>query len=441
MRIDDTDPDELDDDLDDDGRPRSGPGSRRRKLAVLAGVALVIAGGVAGTVALTGSDEPAADVSSSTTIESSDEPAPGDDKPVVDVGPNPNGFPDYGSDYMGPALELMYQRTTDAGIRLTLQNSGDWQNFAPVGEGRVIDPGFGGGVIEVAETVVGIAPPDMPPGTGSEVGWTPPAWCSPIGGFRLTMLFQDAIGVSNGSRYDEPRDGVSVTLFSSGYAEGVPFRALVLNVADDVVSATATWEDDATDTAIPANGWVVLATPGQASGKFDIVLQTAEGERAIPWDELPQDGDLTWQKDCSPPPPELPQPGEQPDDADAAEADVRANFIALFDRDAVFEERAEQLLDDTTGVQDALDQLAAGGFADAAQTSARTMTDLVFVSPDEAWFRYDLETVFADFPSRFGIAYLIDGEWRIARAVICQDFALAGVYCNPPVNDIYPAQG
>ena len=171
------------------------------------------------------------------------------------------------------------------------------------------------------------------------------------------------------------------------------------------------------------------------------MLQTAAGERTIPWDELPQDGDLTWQKDCSPPPPELPQPGEQPEDAEAAEAEIRANFIALFDRDAVFEDRAEQLLDDTTGLQDALDQLEAGGFADAAQTSSRTMTDLVFVSPDEAWFGYDLETVFSDFPSRFGIAYLIDGQWRIARAVICQDFALAGVYCNPPVNDIYPAVG
>lgn len=435
MRIADTDPDELDDDLDDDGRPRSGPGSRRRKLLVLAGAAVVIAGGVAGAVALTGDDDRVAD-RATTTIDSSDVTAPEIDKPDVEVGPDPNGFPDYGSDYMGPALELMYQRTTDAGIRLTLQNSGDWQNFA--GDGRVIEAGFD---VAVAVTAVGIAPPDMPPGTGSEVGWTPPAWCNPIGGFRLTMLFQDAVGVSNGSRYGEPRDGLSATLFSSGYAEGVPFRALVLNVADDVTSATATWEDDATDTAIPANGWVVLATPGQASGKFDIVLQTAVGERTIPWNELPQDGDLAWQKDCSPPPPELPDPGEQPDDAAAAEAEIRANFIALFDRDVAFGDEAEQLLDDTTGVQDALDQLEAGGFADAAQTSSRTMTDLVFVSPDEAWFRYDLETVFADFPSRFGIAYLIDGQWRIARAVICQDLALAGAYCNPPVNDIYPAVG
>ena len=28
------------------------------------------------------------------------------------------------------------------------------------------------------------------------------------------------------------------------------------------------------------------------------------------------------------------------------------------------------------------------------------------------------ETQFGDFPDRFGIAYLIDSEWRFARAVV-----------------------
>lgn len=414
MRISDIDPDEL----DDDSRPQ------RRKVAVVA-AAVVALGGVIGAVALIGGDDEATTSDSSTTIESSDAT-----DPVIDPGfnevPAPDGFPDYGSDYMGPELETMFQRTTDAGIRLTLQNSGDWQNFAM---GDV-----------VAETIA-IAPPDMPPGTGVDSGWVAPPWCTPIGGFRLTMTFKDAIGVSNGSRYAEPRGGLAATLFTSGYAEGAPFRALVLHVGDDVLNVSATWDDDATDTATPVNGWVVVATPGQPSGKFELVMQTDAGERVIPWNEIPQDGDLTWQKDCSPPPPELPAAGEQPDDAEAAEEEIRAIFDQLFDNSVAFEDKAEGLLDDTTGIQDALDEMRAGGFAEAAETALHTMTDFVFVSPTEAWFKYDLETIYGDFPNRFGIAYLIDGQWRIARAVVCQDLSLTGVPCNPPVFDIYPAVG
>lgn len=429
MRIADTDPDELDDNFDDDGRPLRGPGSRRRQLLMVAAAAVVIAGGVVTSLALSGEDDPAADVSKSTVIETSDTDGAGD-APIVEVVQNPDGFPDYGSDYMGPKLETMFQRTTDTGIRLVLQNSGDWQNFAFAEEG-----------FAVAETVVGVAVKVAPPGTGPRDGWTPPAWCNPIGGFRLTMLFKDAIGISNGSRYGEPRNGLAVTLFSSGYAEGFPFRALVLNVADDVISATATWEDDATDTAVPIGGWVVLATPGQSSGKFTLVLQTEAGEQTLAWDELPQDGDLEWQKDCSPPPPSLPPAGDQPDDPAAAEAEIRSNYELLYDREIAFEDKGEQLLDDTAGILEAIEQMQDGGFADVAETAVHTMTELVFVSPTEAWFTYDLETEFGGFANRFGIAYLIDGEWRFARAVMCQDLALTGVPCNPPANDIYPAVG
>jgi len=437
VRIADTDPDELEDDLDDDGRPRKGPGSRRRKWAVLAGAAVAIAGGITGVVALFGGDDPAAAPATSTTAAAADVTI-GPDVAPIDVGPDPNGFPDYGSDYMGPQLETLFQRTTDTGIQLTLQNSGDWQNF-----------GFaqGGGVVEATAVAIddsgaAIPVPVPPPGTstGTDQGWVPPAWCNPIGGFRLSMLYKEAVGIANGSRYSEPREGLAATLFTSGYAEGVPFRALALNVADDVISATATWDDDASDTATPSDGWVVLATPGVASGKFELVLQTEAGERTISWDEIPQDGDIEWQKDCTPPPPELPPAGEQPDDAQGAEAQIRANFEALFANDVPFEDKGDQLLDDTTGVQDAIEAMQAGGFGDAAQTSNHTMIDLVFVSPDEAWFRYDLETQFGLF-NRFGISYLIDGEWRIARAVICQDLALTGISCNPPVNDIYPFVG
>jgi hypothetical protein len=62
----------------------------------------------------------------------------------------------------------------------------------------------------------------------------------------------------------------------------------------------------------------------------------------------------------------------------------------------------------------------------------------VFTSPTEAWFRYDIETNVTNFTDRFGIAFQIDGVWVIARAVICQDLALAGAQCFPFVDQIQP---
>jgi hypothetical protein len=62
----------------------------------------------------------------------------------------------------------------------------------------------------------------------------------------------------------------------------------------------------------------------------------------------------------------------------------------------------------------------------------------VFTNPTEAWFRYDLETSSSFFADRFGIAYLIDGSWRISRRVICQDLALAASPCEPDSEPINP---
>ena len=42
------------------------------------------------------------------------------------------------------------------------------------------------------------------------------------------------------------------------------------------------------------------------------------------------------------------------------------------------------------------------------------------------------------FSQRYGTAHLIDGSWRISRAVICQDLALAGAPCEPDPGPIYP---
>lgn len=404
MRIDDTDPDEMD---DLDRRV-----SARVVLGVLAAVVLIGAAVVVVLMVRGGGDDATGGTTSTVAVPETVV----DDGPQVVGQPNvaPDGFPDYGSDYMGAKLELLFQRVTDAGVRVTLRNNGDWNNFAE-------------GIQAPVPTIAG------------QAGWAPAAWCSPIGGFRLAMSYKDAIGIANGSRYSEVRDGgMNVSLFSSGYAENVPFRVLVLQIADDVTQVTAKWADGAGDTAAPVNGVVVLASPGISGTKFDIVMQTAAAEKTVLFADLPREGDLAWQHACNPPPPELPPAGEQPLDAVAAEQEIRSSFDMLWDSDVAFADKGGQLLDDPTGVQVAIDTVFEGGLAAVAKAAIHSMNDLVFTSPTEAWFEYDISTTSGSFTGRFGIAYLLDGHWRFARAVICQDLALAGGQCEPYVDQIYP---
>ena len=418
MRIDDTDPDERDD-LDRKV-------SLRTWLGIVAAL-LVVGGVVAVLLQLRGGADDAAAPTTLLPIEPDTVPLLEPD--VVVVRPGDVVFPDFGSDYLGPQLELLFQRVTDTGIRVTLQDNGNW----------------GGGGFARLDVAPGVAVPAgdaiAPPDTvgGGSGGWVPAEWCTPNGGFRLAMSYKDSVGVANGSRYAGPRDGtLTASLYSSGYADAVPFRVLVLQVAADVTLASATWADGSIDSAVPTNGFVVLASPGASDVQFDISLQAPAGPAEFLYDDLPRDGDLGWQKSCTPPPPELPPAGEQPSDAPGSEQQIRDNFDLLWDPDVAFEDKGGQLLDDTTGVQEAVDAVFAGGFADVARTATHTIDKLVFTSPTEAWFEYSLKTSISDFSGRFGIAYLIDGQWRFSRAVICQDLSLAGSQCDPFVDQIYP---
>ena len=457
MRIDDTDPDELDE-------PQE-RGSRRKWWVIGAAVALIGAGVTTFVLTRGGDDDTTAPTTTVAATDSSPDTLP----PIVNTVPGEQSFPDYGSDYMGQKLTTLVQRVTDTGIRVTVQDTGDWNQF-PV-EGAVVnmDPTTGvvialngdstqtvtaSTAVAAGDTTAGgedvpaatlpsavpiIAPVPVPGPEPTIVGgWTPPSFCNPSGGIRVAMTYKDSIGVSNGSRYTEPRDGLNVIQYSSGYAEDNVFRVLVMQVGDDVLQVTAAWADGLADGAAAVNGWVVLASPGQPNTKFALTVTTATGDKEIPYEQLPREGDAAWQKACSPPPPELPPAGEQPKDPAAAEQQIRDNFDLLWDQEVAFEDKGADLLDDTTGVRDAIDQVFAGSFGEVAKTAVHTMNKVVFTSPTEAWFEYDIASANGNFTGRFGIAYLIDGHWRFARAVICQDLQLAGGQCEPYVDQIVP---
>ena len=253
------------------------------------------------------------------------------------------------------------------------------------------------------------------------------------------MRFRDSMGTSQGSWYSEPRNGLNPTLYSSGFAEGTPFRVLVVQVSADVTSVAVRFSDGAVDVAEPSKGWLALAVPGAQEGRFELTVEDSAGSRVVGWRDIAQVGDLTWQKECTPPPPALPPAGaEQPADAAAAEQIIRARFDLLWDQSTAREDKPDDLLDDWTGVTEAVESVFGGGFSDAARTAEHTITGFVFSSPTVAWFMYDVLTINADFTNRFGYATLIDGSWQLPRDVICQDLALAGVQCIPTSNTIQP---
>ena len=76
--------------------------------------------------------------------------------------------------------------------------------------------------------------------------------------------------------------------------------------------------------------------------------------------------------------------------------------------------------------------LLEGPSAEVAAGVTASVEVVVFTTPTEAWFRYDL--VAADGSSllvdRFGIAVQTGGVWKITRATICQDLRTAGGDCG-----------
>ena len=103
----------------------------------------------------------------------------------------------------------------------------------------------------------------------------------------------------------------------------------------------------------------------------------------------------------------------------------------LVDQSINSDQKPTDLLDDNTGVPDAVEQLHSGQYAEVAANATYSVDELVFTKPDEAWFRYTIKTSLGDFPDRFGIAVFDGSVWQTTRATICQDLALALAPCQP----------
>jgi len=311
--------------------------------------------------------------------------------------------------YAEPAQTLVFERALDDGTVIRVH--GQWWNEGDMYGGW---PGF--------------------------EGWEPAPWCQPTGNLRVAVAAPDSINVAWAPWYREAKDGLAVSTFATGYVEDVPRFGVVAQVGADVTSVTLT-TPSGTDTAVPvsseAGPVVVLLVPGPITDDLQLELERSSGtQTATPSDLMESWNSPEFRDACQPPPPALPEPGEQPADAAAAEATVRDSFAIVRAEDIA---ARLEVIDDASGIEAAWAAITAGQYAEVAASATFTIRDFVFSSPTEAWFRYDIESSAGTFTDRYGRAVLGgDGTWRITRDTVCQDLALAQAPCDPPGSVVLP---
>jgi hypothetical protein len=281
------------------------------------------------------------------------------------------------------------------------------------------------------------APWEQPP---YQSGWQPEPFCMANAELRVTLDSPDVVDVTSLGSY-AATETVQVERSVLGAADGRPLRILVVHHSAAGGSVTVEWSDGPSDTTELVDGLAVLVTEGGAdpwSPAYDLQLHGDTGMVTIGSAEIENRySQPEWREACVEPPPALPEPGEQPADPAAERAAIGAAFERLWSRDVPRDDK-QALLDDWTGVAEAIDAVDAGAYAEAAASAVHTIEELVFTSPTTAWFRYSIESSISDFFDRYGTGEFVDGSWRFPRALICQDLGLAGASCEPPVEPIYP---
>ena len=311
-------------------------------------------------------------------------------------------------DYRGPELPLLAERDTKSGYHLRIREF-SWQNMS----------------------VPGV----------SASGWKAPGWCFPTSQYRLSVTSDVVVGVLIGPEYSELNDGLAASAFSLGYADGAPTRVLVLQVGPGVNKASVVWGDGAKDSAEPTSGWVLLAAAGDPGVDFQLTLEGKDGSRTVKAADLPSGSSPAWQKACTETVAVLPPSGQQPSDPTAAESEIRRRFDRLWNAEVSFGAKGADLLDDITGVAATFALVRSDSYADTTAGAVHSMTQLVFTSPTEAWFTYDILGPATNFVNRFGVAHLVGRVWKFSRAVICQDLALSGARCVPESPAVVPPPG
>ena len=198
-------------------------------------------------------------------------------------------YGDMTSSYWVPTrMETLYERTTDSGIRIRLQGGQVWD------------------------------------GRWSEGDWTSAAWCSTNRDARITFDAADLVDVGGAGLYAELYRGVQAQVGEVGWADDRPVRYLVVQT-DVATEVAVNWGDGHADRAATVGGLAVLAVETDTANgdvwslPYTLELVEPTGTRTLTNVDLEYWNEPEYQAGCNPPPPGLPEPGEQPADPAAAQ--------------------------------------------------------------------------------------------------------------------------
>jgi hypothetical protein len=293
-----------------------------------------------------------------------------------------------------------------------------------------------------------------------------PPWCTATGGAAMTVIAPATVGQTSMpvTKAAHPDGGGQV--MTAGFIERAPLIGVLLQTPPEVALVRLIVAAVGFDEMKPVDGISALALelpanavegnvfdegfPGPIPGNAQATVEyeTATGERTsrridefnagLPiwndqrcWNQGPM---VPPDPDAPPPkPPPLPPAGPQPDDPAAARRDVENALTTLFT--APMEEGRQffDYIDDASGLDVNIGprEGAEQRFIDLLEDSEVTMVELVFISPVESFFYYNLDSsVGGQVVNRLGRARFVDGAWKITRGTFCQELATVGGFCG-----------
>jgi hypothetical protein len=291
-----------------------------------------------------------------------------------------------------------------------------------------------------------------------------PAFCKVVDQVNVFAITAEAV-LQGGMPVTEapPPEPTALPLWSG---IGGDVIGVMMQVSDDVTIVRMAQPGQAVDEMEPVDGIVVLAIEAELDeqdprrvedfGMPDLrgVVVTVHHRdgRTVRASTDPNQGPPVWvgDPDCFPeeaplPPPgtidpennpftvKLPPPGvAQPEDPGAAQAQIEAAFAALY---APGNPAADVLayVDDPFAMREMFAEARASDMWDASglDRTAATIEAIVFLTPVEAAFEYELHGPAIDQDELFGRARVVDGTWRLTRGTICRDLRHVGVDCPP----------
>jgi hypothetical protein len=265
-------------------------------------------------------------------------------------------------------------------------------------------------------------------------GWCPPPECFPTAYLDALVVGEWEVAQGGAALWELPAGKQTRVLGTvSSWTAGDRVFGVLVATGPDVTSVRLQL-GGSTDEMVPIDGLAVVAVPDPSSDVASSIYPAGAALDAVVLGTstpLSIDEAFTADPACVPPPPAppaLPPAGEQPDDVEAARAEVEAVFRQAFGGDDV--EATSAVVDDPTGLDELRETLRDRYPEMLGGRVGYEIGEIVFTSPTTA--AYYFRPVIADYaelPRQIGGARLVDGTWMVTRDTVCSMFRLGGVSC------------